>query len=82
MRAKLRVALQQPLGRRAIGARQHAEGVFGGEQLVLGQIFKRFAAIVVGVAHCSRQLLSLIIARRIQLFMVPSGTLMRAARSS
>ena len=71
------VALQQPLRRRAIGARQHAERIFGGEQFVVGQ-----GAMVAGVAHCSRQLFSLIMARRIQLFMVPSGTLMRAAKSS
>ena len=32
-----RVALEQPLGGGAIGARQHAEGVFGGQQFVFGQ---------------------------------------------
>ena len=77
MRAKLRSRSSSLCGRRAIGARQHAERVFGGEQFVVGQ-----GAMVVGVAHCSRQLFSLIMARRIQLFMVPSGTLMRAAKSS
>ena len=56
---------------------EHTEGVFGGEQLVLGK-----TAMVEGLAHRSRHAFSLIIARRIQLFMVPSGTLMRAASSS
>ena len=49
----------------------------GGEQLVARQI-----AVVVDVAHCSRQLFNLSIARLIQLFIVPSGTFMRSASSS
>ena len=58
-----RVALHPLLGRGALGAGQHAKRVFGGEQLVLGR--SRYGR---GVAHCSRQLLSLIMARLIQLF--------------
>ena len=75
MRANCGRAREPLLGRGTLRARQHAEHKLGGEQFVVGHM-------VGHVAHCSRQLLSLIIARRIQLFMVPSGTLMRAARSS
>ena len=63
------------LGCRAIRACQHAKRILGGEQFVLGQ-----APVVKGVAHCSRQAFSLISARRIQLFMVPSGTSMRCGQ--
>ena len=38
------------------------------------------AAMVECVAHCSRHAFSLIMARRIQLFMVPSGTFMRVGQ--
>ncbi len=71
------LARNAPLGGGAIRARQHAERIFGREQFVLGH-----AAMVDNVGHCSRQAFNLIIARRIQLFIVPSGTLMRAASSS
>ena len=64
-------------GGRSLSAFEHAQRELGREQFVLGQ-----AVMVQGVAHCSRQAFSLIIARRIQLFIVPSGTFMRLARSS
>ena len=57
---------------------EHAEDVFGREH----------AAFVLGcdmvdvVAHASRQVLSFNSPRRIQLFIVPSGTLMRSASCS
>ena len=66
-----------PLRSGALGRRQDAKGIFGGEPFVLGH-----AGMVEGIAHCCKQALSLIIARRIQLFMVPSGTVMRSASSS
>src|SRR6187551_3790723 len=64
-------------GRGAIQAVEHAQRVLSREQFVFGQ-----AAMVECVAHCSRHAFSLNMARRIQLFMVPSGTFMRVARSS
>ena len=64
-------------GSGALRAGQHAERMLRREQFVV-----RHAGMVVHVAHCSRQALSLIIARRIQLFMVPSGTFVRSASSS
>ena len=74
---KAMVARSALFGRAPLGAGQHAERVLCGEQLVVRQ-----TAMVECVAHCSRQAFNLIIARRIQLFMVPSGTVMRAASSS
>src|SRR5580658_5053749 len=74
---KSAVARHAPLRGGAVRAGQHAECVFGGEQFVAGQI-----AVVVDVAHFSRQLFNLSIARLIQLFIVPSGTFMRSANSS
>ena len=71
------VARNALFGRGPFGAGKHAKRVLSGEQLVVRQ-----TAMVECVAHCSRHAFSLIIARRIQLFMVPSGTVMRAASSS
>ena len=65
------------LGGRSLGTFEHAQREFSREQFVLGQ-----AVMVQDVTHCSRQTFSLIIARRIQLFIVPCGTFMRLARSS
>src|SRR6185312_9923 len=71
------LARDAPLGVGALRPGQNAECVFGRNELVLGE-----AVMIRAVAHCSRQVLSLIIARLIQLFIVPSGTLIRAASSS
>ena len=76
-RGEGRLARDARFRSRAFGACQHAERNLGGEQFVLGQ-----SAMVGRVAHCSRHAFNLIIARRIQLFIVPSGTFMRCARSS
>src|ERR1700704_371096 len=56
---------------------KHTQYVFGGDQIATGS---RIYGVV--RAHASRQALSFNSPRRIQLFMVPSGTLMRAASSS
>src|SRR5262249_14677435 len=61
----------------AFRASQHAERILGCKQFVRGKLL-----VVVDVGHCSRQTFNLIIARRIQLFMVPKGTFMRSASSS
>ena len=71
------LARQALLGRGALGPVEHAERIFGGEQFVVRQ-----RAMVEGLAHRSRHAFSLIIARLIQLFIVPSGTFMRVANSS
>ena len=74
---KAAVARNALFGRGPVDAVEHAQRILGCEQFVFGQ-----AAMVEGVAHCSRHAFSLNMARRIQLFMVPSGTFMRVARSS
>ena len=56
---------------------EHAQHVFGGNEIATGGRIHG----VVG-AHASRQVLSFSSPRRIQLFMVPSGTLIRVASSS
>src|ERR1700761_5627646 len=71
------LACKPPLGVGPPGARQHAKRVFSGDQFVVVR-----SAMVVDVAHCSRQAFSLIMARRMVLLMVPSGTAMRVASSS
>src|SRR5215510_1290378 len=65
------------LGGGSVDAVEHAQRILGREQFVFGQ-----AGMVECIAHCSRHAFSLNMARRIQLFIVPSGTLMRVARSS
>ena len=61
----------------ALGRAEDAEHVFGRDQLVA---FLLNDGAIVG--HRSRQSLSFSKPRRIQLFMVPSGTFMRSASSS
>ncbi len=56
---------------------EHAQHVFGGVELAA---VCRVDGVV--VAHRSRQALSFNRARRIQLFIVPSGTFIRAANCS
>src|SRR3954453_11808996 len=69
------LALEALRGGAALARVEHAEDVFAGDDRVaaLGRV------VMVGLAHCSRQVLSFISPRRIQLFMVPSGTSMRWA---
>ena len=56
---------------------EHAQHIFSGDELAA---VGRVDGVV--VAHRSRQALSFNSPRRIQLFIVPSGTFMRAAKSS
>ena len=56
---------------------QHAQHVFGGDQVAA--VGRTYGVVL---AHASRQALSFNRPRLIQLFIVPSGTLMRSASSS
>ena len=70
------VAGYSSLGGAPLLGAEHAEHIFGRGQAHTLTVF--FA----GVAHRSRHALSLASPRLIQLFMVPSGTPARSARSS
>ena len=69
-------ARRRSTSRRSVGA-EHAQHVFGGNEVAA--VGRAYGVVV---AHPSRQALSFNSPRRIQLFIVPSGTLMRAASSS
>src|SRR4029077_13138104 len=72
------LALDALRDRAALARVEHAEHVLAGDDRIaaLGRVG------MVGLAHRSRQVLSFINPRRIQLFMVPSGTSMRWASCS
>lgn len=66
------IARHVRLERRALLSIQHAESVLGATQVVV---------IAVGIVNCSRLDLSCTRLRRIQFFIVPSGTARRCASS-